>query len=293
MSVQNLSICNSGAWRIGKHYFADPARRAAARLVRGDRVPLFWFDIPNWGDALNPYLVRLLSSRNVQHLQGFYHDRYLAIGSILGSANERSEVWGSGFIKSGERVRGRPKAVYAVRGPLSRDALLKQGIPCPEIYGDPALLLPWFFNPEVDKKYAVGIVCNFVDNGHPWIEHYRGNPDILIVDVEANTEEFIRSIKSCETILSGSLHGLIAADSYGIPNLWVKFSDEMIGGNFKFIDYRLSIGAEIPRPYIILPKTCANDLASLAQPYAVNLDLHQLLLACPFLSDQCRKHFCG
>ena len=33
------------------------------------------------------------------------------------------------------------------------------------------------------------------------------------------------------------MHGLIFADSYGIPNAWIAPHDSMIGGEFKFNDY--------------------------------------------------------
>ena len=273
-----------------KRIAADPLRRYGARLVRGDRVPLFWFDIPNWGDALNPYLARKLSGRDVQHLEGFYHDRYLAVGSVLGAANEHAEVWGSGFIKEGELVMGIPKAVHAVRGPLSRQALLRQGVRCPEVYGDPALLMPLFFDPDVPKSHKIGVVPHYVDKSHPWLDLCRQDPDVHILDIESGTEDFVRELKSCEVILSSSLHGLIAADAYGIPNVWVIFSDKLIGGDFKFHDYRLSIGAGTPFPTAVSMDVSPASLAAKARAYPIGLDLHALLMACPFLSDELREH---
>jgi pyruvyltransferase len=291
MFSANSWIRSSSSWQLGKRYVADPVRRAAARLTRGDRLPLFWFDIPNWGDALNPYLARKLSGRDVQHLEGLYHERYLAVGSVLGAANARTEVWGSGFISEGERVMERPRAVHAVRGPLSRDALLQQGVDCPEVFGDPALLLPLFLDPELPKSHKIGIVPHYVDKNHPWLDQCRRNPEVQIIDVESGTEEFVRSLKSCEVVLSSSLHGLICADAYGIPNLWVQLSDRLIGGEFKFNDYRLSISAEPPTPIHVAVGTDPRGLAAFAKSYPVNLDLRRLILACPFLSDELRGRF--
>lgn len=275
-------------WRFAKTYLADPARRSLAKIVRGSRVPLFWFDIPNWGDALNPYIVRALSGRSAQHLAGFYHDRYLACGSVLGAANARAEVWGSGFIHEGERVIEPPRAIHAVRGPLSRDALLRHGIGCPEVYGDPALLMPRFFNPQVVVAYEVGIVPHYVDKRHPWVAKCRQDPKVSVIDIESGIEDFVRSVKACHIILSSSLHGLICADAYGIPNVWVQFSDNIIGGDFKFRDYRLSIGSDQLLPWKVDHRTSVGYLAAQARNYAVSMDLDELIFACPFLATKLR-----
>jgi len=245
--------------------------------------------MPNWGDALNPVLVELVSGRKAQYLEELHHDRYLAIGSVLGTANEHAEVWGSGFIREHEPLLGRPRAVHAVRGPLSREALLRQDVECPEIYGDPALLLPRFFNPQVGKRYAVGIIPHYVDKGHAWVEQYRRDPQVLIIDIESGITEFVRLVKSCEVILSSSLHGLICADAYGVPNAWIRLSDDVMGGDYKFRDYRLSIGAGEPGVIQIAEDTQLANAAAKAERRELRMDLRKLILACPFLSDTLRR----
>lgn len=274
--------------RALKRVAADPARRGIARLGNRGRIPLGYCNIPNWGDALNPVLVELLSGRKVQHLDGLFYDRYLVIGSVLAAANSRAEVWGSGFIEEGARVLEPPRAIHAVRGPLSRANLLKAGIECPEIYGDPALLLPRFFNPEVPKQFEVGIIPHVVDKNHAWIEEHRHAPGVRMIDVESDTWEFVRAVKACKTIFSSSLHGLICADAYGIPNAWIQLSDDLIGGDFKFRDYRLSIGAGEPSPIIIRPGTTVGEVLNQARHFELKIDLGKLLRACPFLSDTLR-----
>ena len=223
------------------------------------------------------------------HLQGLHHERYLGIGSILGGANEFAEVWGSGFIREHESIIGQPRAVHAVRGPLSRASLLRQEVACPEVFGDPALLLPRFFNPKVTQNYSVGIVPHYIDKGHPWLDQQRHNPQVLILDIESGIENFVRAVKSCDVILSSSLHGLICADAYGVPNAWVQFSDAVVGGSFKFRDYRLSIGAEEPRALPIAEDSQLVNLVAQVKRQKLCIDLRKLMLACPFLSDQLRQ----
>ena len=73
-----------------------------------------------------------------------------------------SIIWGTGCIDKG-MIGEKPSKVYAVRGPLTREELLKKGIECPEVYGDPALLYPMIYNPKVEKKYKWGIIPHYIE----------------------------------------------------------------------------------------------------------------------------------
>ena len=253
-----------------------------------NQVPLYWYNDRNWGDALNPVLVQIISGKKARYTPYPYCDRYLVVGSILENADEKTEVWGSGFIKQGSKLKSPPQKIHAVRGPLTRAALLDNGVDCPEIYGDPALLLPLFYNPDVPKKYDVGIIPHYVDNNHPWIEQQRSESGVHVIDARSDTWDFVRAVKSCKVVLSSSLHGLICSDSYGVSNAWIQLSNEVIGGDFKFRDYRLSIGAEEPKPFIVLKDTTLEEIVSTAKIYNPKIDLKKLLLSCPFISNENR-----
>ena len=64
--------------------------------------------------------------------------------------------------------------------------------------------------------------------------------------------EIVRSL-STKGVISESLHGLILADAYGVPNVWWNPNGEsgLVGhnGNFKFEDYFESVG-QINRKFV-------------------------------------------
>ena len=283
------SLRSNPAWKLAKVKLVDPLRRVAFETVYRGYLPLAYYDSPNWGDALSPILAGLLSGLPIKHILWHHQHRYLAIGSILGIASNRAEVWGSGFLFEYEKLTEAPQVIHAVRGPRSRARLLAQGIGCPEIYGDPALLFPYFFNPSVAKKYPIGIVPHYSDKGHPWFERQRGLPGVHILDVEGGIEEFVREVKSCERIVSSSLHGLICADAYGVPNLWVEVSDQVDGGSFKFTDYYESVGRGTPTPMRPVLNTSLAEVMDRFTPSMWKFDPRPLINACPFMAADVRR----
>lgn len=274
-----------------RSFIKYPIIRWREHFFGKNQISLYWYNDTNWGDALNPILVELLSEKKARYTPYFFCNRYIAIGSILENANERTEVWGSGFIREGIKLTSPPKKIHAVRGPLTRAALLDDGIECPETFGDPALLLPFFFNPDVPKKYDVGIIPHYVDKNNPWVEMHRLNPRVLVIDVQNDIWDFVRSVKSCEVILSSSLHGLICSDAYGVPNNWIQLSDKLIGGDFKFYDYYLSIGSGRPLPVVNVNDITLENLIQNAKCHDIKLNLNKLINSCPFLSNQNKKRF--
>ena len=111
-------------------------------------INAWWFtEHNNFGDKLNPYLIKKISGDQAVLSEDTNTTRYLCVGSIIHTATNNDIVWGSGFIDENHHVQGKPK-ILAVRGPKTRQKLLDDAQKCPEIYGDPALLLPQYFNPS-------------------------------------------------------------------------------------------------------------------------------------------------
>jgi pyruvyltransferase len=157
------------------------------------------------------------------------------------------------------------------------------------VYGDPALLLPRFLNPRVEKKYSIGIISHYVDKGHPWVERKGDTADVRVIDIESGIEDFVRAVLSCEVILSSSLHGLICADAYGVPSVWIRLSNRLDGGSFKFRDYRQSIGAGEPVPVQVDENTSLIEASRSAAVNPLKIDLRKLLLSFPLLRDDLRR----
>lgn len=107
----------------------------------------------NIGDDINFYLVKELSKKNVFNyvdvLNIFKLKNYMCIGSIMDwMTNNESCIWGSGVRDNTNKLKCIPHDVLAVRGPLSRQYLIDNGVDCPPVYGDPALLLPLITPPR-------------------------------------------------------------------------------------------------------------------------------------------------
>lgn len=211
-------------------------------------IPMFWWkegNFINFGDHLSLKVVERIVGTNVRYYnkRSPMQDRkLLAIGSVLYFANEGDTVWGSGVngkrpLKSDYNFS--KLDVRAVRGPLTRKFLKDNfNIDSPKIFGDPALLVPYLF-PEFKKsKYPTHsyiIIPHYLD-----AKHFQ-----LMKNVVYPTEawdEIIRKIIDSEFVISGSMHGVILAEAFGIPARLLRISDNE--PLLKFEDYYRGTGRE-------------------------------------------------
>ncbi|SDO28955.1 polysaccharide pyruvyl transferase family protein [Vreelandella arcis] len=213
---------------------------AVANFFLKEYISLVYFsEIKNVGDLVSPYLVEKITGKMVRRAQTSIFPRLLGVGSILGSGSFNSYIWGSGSI-DGQFPKNEldPKKIFAVRGKRSLDLLKsKYELSARLPLGDPALLMPKFFKPKPNVKFTLGIIPHYVDFDKAKSLLEGCESDYTIIDVRQDPETFISKISECEFIISSSLHGLILADSYQIPNKWVQFSDLIVGGTWKFHDY--------------------------------------------------------
>jgi pyruvyltransferase len=263
-------------------------------LLGKKKIYALWWESKNWGDALNPVLIRHLSGREPFLVQEYPENLnqepvYTVIGSILQWPVLQNEkllrntiIWGTGFITESGRLHGKPRQICAVRGPLTRDNILRTGIPCPEIYGDPALLYPGIYQPDITKKWKLGIIPHYVDKENTHLKKFKNFPDIKVIDIEAPINTVVDQICSCTSIASSSLHGIIIADAYGVPSVYLKISDRVLGNGFKFRDYFASVGRSETEPLIVSEHTTIYDILDRVSRNRIEIDLNALLDACPF-----------
>ncbi|WP_051681546.1 polysaccharide pyruvyl transferase family protein [Cellulomonas sp. HZM] len=258
-------------------------------LLRPDgSVPLVWWDNHvNFGDLLSPWLLRKMTGREVT-LATKDEPAYVAVGSILGRAGDQSIVWGTGSFGTEAGARVTPHARYtAVRGPLTRAKVLHAKGRCPEVYGDPALLAPLYYLPDIKPTYEVGVIVRWSERS--WAEAEVG-PGVRVIDYgSGDIERVIDEMLTCKRIVTSSLHGLIVSDAYGIPSAWLA-SGTPRGGEFKFHDYFASVRkhrypvrfdpAAQPLTVEVLKEAFTFDARPITFNYA------KLLRAAPFLKSK-------
>jgi len=244
----------------------------------------------NWGDKLNPELVSHLSGRPVFHWKDWPDlsragDVYSVIGSHIARSRSNWIVWGTGFINSKDQIKTAPRAVRAVRGPLTREKLLAQGIDCPKIYGDPALLYPALYPAQRRPEWDLGIIQHIRESKVVPLPRRCGEISVKVIDITGCLRDVVDEIVRCRRIVSSSLHGLIASHAYGVPAVWVKGSNLPKGDGVKFRDYWSTIGQPAVEPRIVDVDTTAEELAELRFPVRNTPDIAALVDACPFMSD--------
>jgi pyruvyltransferase len=226
----------------------DP--RAARCLVRGAIRLYSWRGVPNLGDSVSARIVAGLSGRRIIAVERNDRRKLLACGSVAHRARSGDVVWGAGTIEPDRPPESRDVDVRAVRGPRTRAILLRAGIPCPEVYGDPALLLPavipWR---RSAPRSRLAIVPHYQDK-----PRVRGDDpavraiDSRVLDIQGEIEGFLEELLACERVLSSSLHGLVFAEAYGIPAHELRIGDDVRGAEHKFRDYYEGTGRERPEP---------------------------------------------
>lgn len=221
------------------------------------KVPLCWVattaDHPfaNLGDALSPIIVSALSGLPIEH-QHFdaAKTRFACVGTIGQDLKGGTiHLWGTGIdaqkkvINQGRSSYQCPENtnfyVHALRGPFSAQVFANQGVNVPSVYGDPVWFLPSLIAPAPEKQYELGVIVHLTELASlkdtttlkEKLLRYQ-IPNTLASSIRIITtlvpptveaiESKIKEITTCKRIISTSLHGLVIAETYGIPCLYLR-----------------------------------------------------------------------
>lgn len=197
-----------------------------ANFIKNRVNLIYWKRHVNLGDALAPVIFEWMLEE-----KGFAAEckakktcALATIGSIVDLGRFDATIWGSG-LQSFEAIAHTARAHYkkldirAVRGPFTRQALLACGYNCPEVYGDPGILMPLIYSPQSVCKQDKIVLIN-----HYSIADYPTNlpENIEALDIKtADYKNFINKLCSAKKVISSSLHGIILAETYGIPAVFL------------------------------------------------------------------------
>lgn len=281
------------------------------------RLKATWWYEPNFGDALNPYLLEKLSGHTIEYCpehrpffkvelnrflsNPFHFDRnrlkwpetkepvIMAIGSMLEHSRPNYHIWGTGFLRETGKCAG--GTFFAVRGKYTAQKLVEQGFPRCDVYGDPAVLLPLVYSAKEKNikshKNTLGIIPHYLDfNEISNQYHDQKVLNLFTYDVES----VIEKILECDYILSTSLHGVIVSHAYGIPALWIrgrgtgmndiKFRDYFSSVDIPFYDGSFALSDFVKLPFDAFPNHAKEVM--LPDPILVKKIQCKLLEVAPF-----------
>lgn len=224
-------------------------------------IKSYWFiGTKNFGDLLNPILLSHYGFTPIHTTR--QEAEILVIGSILDKVPEdySGYIIGSGLLY--DTKKNFPNArILALRGDLTRRRI---GAPNNTFLGDPGLLITKLFKPKTKKKYTLGIIPHYIDTNDNRLKSIvsRYTNEVTIINVMRDPKIVINEIAQCEHIISSSLHGLISADSFGIPNAWIELSNSVKGQGFKFQDYASCFKMKLT-PHSLLGNESLLDLLKL------------------------------
>ena len=271
----------------------------------GDTLRLHYAKLANMGDLLNKLIIERCFGIGVER-HSFLTGEMCAIGSCLGQYTYHGSlpmklrqaingrfvrphiyVWGTGFINHADcenRFFKKDMEFLAVRGEMTRknvERMTGRRLAIPT--GDAGILADRLLDEVPEKKYDIGIVPHLCDLQDPAVAGLAGRyENSVLINVKDDPIFVIKQIARCRTLLSSSLHGLIVADSFHIPNMHAVFSDRPLGDGYKFDDYYSAYS--LPHVLRDLRTAPAPSLAEIEASYSITREMakekKKLMLAC-------------
>lgn len=207
------------------------------------------FRYGNAGDIFNADLIRYIYKDEPVNKDWQGHRLFL-IGSILKKIQAGDIINGIGW--KGDDVSSlehhiRNAKVFGVRGPLTKSIFEKYGANLSDLKFelDPGLLIREVYNIDLTNSTEDQVI---------FIPHYRDMKvyknsypkGVKVINIDNKPQTIADQILKSKVVYASSLHGIIFAHSLGKPAVFVApQSKEPI---FKYRDYYLSIGYDMPEP---------------------------------------------
>ena len=158
---------------------------------------------------------------------------------------------------------------FAIRGPLSAMRVEMAGLDLNSghknrnfVTGDPGILMPYLYQPKKKsdhQRFKLGIVIHqdqvVVEKALQELVQERYRDQVTVINIlrqgDNELEQFVDELCACDKIASTSLHGLIVAQAYGIPVLFLQSEECPLQkhSTFKFDDYCQGVAEKNFEPY--------------------------------------------
>lgn len=258
----------------------------------------------NAGDYYSSWLLNKLEIKHTSNNKDKID--LAAVGSIMHrrELTNSTLVFGSGFhFRSKDEHSSvlNSSNYIAIRGKLTLNKLKEQGISnLSPVLGDPGLLISKFYNKDVNKQYAIGVISSWQNYDSLKNKLDKLNIDgVKLIDIRTdNIEGLIDNIRSCKFILSSSLHGIIFSHSYNIPAIHLLDNEILESkGCMKYKDYYSVLDIDYRNEelkdnlYEIISKykNMSNYSGFVPSKHCVESIQNQLLFASNILRDMINK----
>jgi pyruvyltransferase len=263
-----------------------PGHVSPRSMQRADNLARHRFVHGNFGDLLASHLLGRLTGVEPQHHED--NPKLITVGSVIRTVRDGDVLWGTGLNGGFPQMLHAPRHlnIYATRGPISFDFLRRGGFDVSRVgmLFDPGSLVGHLFQAEIAalRRHIGNPPRDFI-----LIPHFRDETVMRelypqyadrIRSVDAPFFETVSEILRSNLVISSSLHGLIIAESLGIPAIWLR--SPMGVDELKFTDYYLGTG----RYRIIRVDTLQEAFKSSPMPLPV-FDAAAMLATFPSFAD--------
>ena len=241
----------------------------------------------NVGDLIGIYIFNKITNGKINHIHPTNTNEkvYMTCGSLIKYENVKNNntiIWGSGLMF--DKIKKFDSIIFAVRGKETKKVLDKLGIKCPKVFGDIGLLLPRFFNPNVEIIYDIGVIFHYQDKDKNLVDLLKEFYNVNFINVNLPVEDFIIEVKKCKYTISSSLHGVIISHAYNIKSVPFHLQKNGINNTFfKFEDYYSCFDLNFVKIFRedILNKNLLELINEYQQP-KFPIDTNLLYDSCPF-----------